>query len=306
MSSVSKEKKRAADREAQRLNRARTKAYITQLEQTIQNLTGTDPPDNPNQNLAQQQERINNLEDVLRKIGILAQNATNTSLPSSISDHQTVHPSFSSQTATENQWLAGGLGNTLSPTATCNFLGIDLTCSDRERDYLAVLGSAMAMIQDCSFTLSRSIMLISRLHDDNFCIRAVVGGWEDTTDRLGTDVIWELIRAIDDGLYYRADPVTRIALLRIMRSLMLTSIMHQPFLDFFPWPEFRDQWIAESPEYVNELCAASFSARIRFQWPFEVRDVFHREVLTGNLSFSNEFEKRYHELASWRLDPESV
>lgn len=207
MSSAAKERKRAADREAQRVNRVRTKAYITQLERTIRDLTGPNPPDNLSQSLAQQQEKIHHLEDALRKIGMIAQGAG--------------HPPSSSQATTESEPLTSGLVNNPEATARCNFFGFDLTCSDRERSYLAVLGSALTMIQDCSFTLAGSMKLIPRLYDDHFCIRAVVDGWKDTIDRFETDVVWELIQAIDEGLYYRADPVTRIAMFRIMRSLML-------------------------------------------------------------------------------------
>ncbi|KAJ5732572.1 hypothetical protein N7493_004053 [Penicillium malachiteum] len=255
MSSVAKEKKRAADREAQRFNRARNKAYITQLEQTTQDLTGPNPPEKP-RCIAQD-----------RNLGPECS--------------QRISPVFRFK----------------SPSVTfqvqqqhATFFGNDLTCSDRERNYLAVLGSAMTLIQDCFIALSGSMMLIPKLHDDNFCIRAVIDGWKVTMDRFGADVIWELIQAIDEGLYYRADPVTRIALLQIIRSLC--------------WPELRDQWIVEGTEFANELCAASFSTRIRFQWPFEVRDVFHKHVLTDTLVFSSEFENRYHELASWQLDTE--
>ena len=74
------------------------------------------------------------------------------------------------------------------------------------------------------------------------------------------------------------------------------------FLSSASRPEFRDQWIANGTEYASELCATSFSARIRFQWPFELRDVFHKRVLTGTLSFSDEFERRYRDLTSWKLD----
>ncbi|KAL4893658.1 hypothetical protein BDV59DRAFT_176896 [Aspergillus ambiguus] len=321
MSSAAKEKKRAADREAQRLNRARTKAYITHLERTLQDLTGPNPLDNLSQKLAQQQEKINHLQNTLHKIGILSQDAANALLPSA-SDRQLIRPSDFSQAAAENESLANGICDTPNAT-TCTFFDMDLTCSDRERNYLAVLGSAVTLIQDCLPVISENLTLMPELNDD-FCIRAVVDGWKATTDRFGADVIWNLIQAIDEGLFFRADPVTRIALLRIMRSLLLqrlgmthetssvpeymlaspiqTSIVHQPFLDFFPWPEFRDHWIANGTEYVNELCAASFSARIRFQWPFELRDVFHKRVLTGTLSFSEEFESRYRDLASWRLD----
>ena len=98
---------------------------------------------------------------------------------------------------------------------------MDLTCSDRERNYLAVLGNAITLIQDCSQVISESLVLMAGRNDDDFCIRIVVDGWKATTDCFGVDVIWDLIQAIDEGLFFRADPVTRIALLRIIRSLLL-------------------------------------------------------------------------------------
>ncbi|KAJ5164852.1 uncharacterized protein N7500_006682 [Penicillium coprophilum] len=248
MNSAAKEKKRAADREAQRVNRARTKAYITQLEQTIQDLTGPNPPDNLGQNLAQQQRKIHHLEDTLRKIDILAQSAATGFLPSSVSDHLSVHPPYPSQAASETEPLASGLVENLSSTTTCNFFDFDLTCSDRERNYLAVLGNAMIMIQEYSFTLAGSMMLLSTLDDDNFCIRAVVDGWKNTTDRFGADVIWDLIQAIDKGLYYRADPVTRIALLRIMRSLMLVRFW--PFTQFLLFTDLPQAKVRYHLQYV--------------------------------------------------------
>lgn len=227
MESATKEKKRAADREAQRLNRARTKAYITYLEQTLQGLTGPNPSDHLNQNLAQQQAKINHLQDTLRKIGILAQDASNAHPSSSASDHQSAHnPSDSSQAATESEPLASGVGHLPSANTTCPFFSMDLACFDRERNYLAVLGSAVTLIQNSFLVISGNLALMPKLNDDEVCIRTVIDGWKATTDRFGVDVIWRLIRAIDEGLFFRADPVTRIALFRMMRSLLLVSFQN--------------------------------------------------------------------------------
>ncbi|RAH77865.1 hypothetical protein BO86DRAFT_392261 [Aspergillus japonicus CBS 114.51] len=327
MSTAAKERKRAADREAQRHNRARTKAYITYLEKTLQDLSGPSGQgqDTLGHQLAQQQEKINHLQETLRKIARLAQDAANPLSASFSTASDPAGPPTAPPQPTVEEPLPTRACNIL-PAAT-GFFGLDLICSDRERNYLAVLGSAVTLVQCCSPALSENpISSSGPTRDDDFCIRAVVDGWKVATARTEADVVWSLLQAIDEGLFYRTDPVTRIALLRIMRSMLLqrmgvaqeasslpeymfatpvqTSVPHQPFLDFFPWPQFRDTWIVKGMEYADENCAASFGARIRFEWPFELRDVYKRNVLTGTVSFSAEFESRYRDLGSWRLDSE--
>ncbi|RAK80155.1 uncharacterized protein BO72DRAFT_13118 [Aspergillus fijiensis CBS 313.89] len=308
MSTAAKERKRAADREAQRHNRARTKAYIAYLEKTLQDLSS---PSGEGQNtlghqIAQQQEKINHLQETLRKIASLAQDAANPlSTSSSATSNPAGPPSGPPQPLAEEEPLPTGACNVL-PAAT-GFFGLDLICSDRERNYLAVLGSAVTLVQYCSPGLSENPRSGSA-NDDDFCIRAVVDGWKVATTRTEADVVWSLLQAIDEGLFYRTDSVTRIALLRIMRPMLLqrigivheasslpgymlatpvqTSVAHQPFLDFFPWPQFRDTWILKGMEYADENCAASFGTRIRFAWPYELRDVYKRNVLSETVSFS--------------------
>ncbi|KAB8265713.1 hypothetical protein BDV32DRAFT_144232 [Aspergillus pseudonomiae] len=305
MSTAAKEKKRAADREAQRHNRARTKAYITYLEKTLQDLSGPDGQDSLGEQLAQQQEKIHHLQETLRKIANLAQDTTTPVSNPCASDQPGQHLD-PRQALAEDEPLASG--NSVLPAANV-FFGMDLICSDRERNYLAVLGSAVNFVQYCLPDMSGNEAL-TPAYDDDFCVRAVVDGWKVATNRSPVDVVWSLLQAIDEGLFYRTDPVTRIALLRIMRSMLLTrvGISHKTssLPDYMlPTPQFRDYWILNGMENASEQCAASFGARVRFQWPFELRDVYKRMVLTDTLSFSAEFESRYNDLTSWQLDTES-
>ncbi|OJJ54901.1 hypothetical protein ASPSYDRAFT_49054 [Aspergillus sydowii CBS 593.65] len=319
--SAAKEKKRAADREAQRHNRARTKAYIAYIEKTLQDLSGPNGQDSLGQQLTQQQEKINHLQETLGKIANLAQDAAGALPSSSISEKSSQHTNASQPTGEEG--TPASVMNALP--AGNGFFGMDLRCSDRERNYLAVLGNAVSLAQSFSPVILGDKPL-TPASDDDFCIRAVVDGWKAATARSEVDVVWGLLQTVDEGLYYRTDPITRIGLLRLMRSMLLqrigaahrdsslpeymsatpvqASIMHQPFLDFFPWPQFRDYWILNGTEYVDESCAASFSTRIWFEWPFELRDVYHKQVITDTLSFSAEFESRYHDLSSWHLGSE--
>jgi hypothetical protein len=76
MDSSRRDRKRAHDREAQRINRARTRAYISQLESTIAELShvsGAERPTVWQAQLTQQQDEIQQLKKTLNKITKLAQ-----------------------------------------------------------------------------------------------------------------------------------------------------------------------------------------------------------------------------------------
>lgn len=223
MNSAAKEKKRAADRETQRHNRARTKAYITSLEKTIQDLSGPNGQDSLSQQLARHQEKINHLQQTFRKIVNLAQDAAGSLLSSSSPERSSQHTD-TSQPRCEEGTPASAM-NAL-PGAK-GFFGMDLSCSDRERNYLAVLGNAMSLAQYCPLVISGGDTL-TPASDDDFCIRVVVDGWEAATARSEVDIVWSLLQTVDEGLYYRADPVTRIGLLRIMRSMLLVGFVIMP------------------------------------------------------------------------------
>lgn len=221
--SAAKEKKRAADREAQRHNRARTKAYIAYIEKTLQDLSGPNGQDSLCQQLTQQQEKINHLQETLGKIANLAQDAAGALPSSSISEKSSQHTDASQPTGEEG--TPASVMNAL-PAAN-GFFGMDLRCSYRERNYLAVLGNAVSLAQSCSPVIPGDKPLTSA-SDDDFCIRAVVDGWKAATARSEVDVVWSLLQTVDEGLYYRTDPITRIGLLRLMRSMLLVGCWFCP------------------------------------------------------------------------------
>lgn len=239
MNSAAKEKKRAADREAQRHNRARTKAYIAYIEKALQDLSGPNGRDSLGQQLAQQQEKINHLQETLWKIASLAQDAAGTLPSSSISEKSSQHTDASQPTGEEG--TPASVMNVL-PAAN-GFFGMDLSCSDRERNYLAVLSNAVSLAQSCSPVISGDKAL-TPVSDDDICIRAVVDGWEAATARCEVDVVWSLLQTMDEGLYYRTDPITRIGLLRLMRSMLLVGCDYA----------LRDRLSAYSPEAKNWSC----------------------------------------------------
>ncbi|PLB44272.1 hypothetical protein P170DRAFT_480036 [Aspergillus steynii IBT 23096] len=331
MQASTRERKRAADREAQRINRARTKEYIEQLERTIESFVGQNGSQLVEENYRKQRKQLSDLQGTLKKIARIADNAANQeTVPSpdesaegskSQSVQRKLSPyNYLGESDAPSSSITGYIPAPQTSLHPDDFFGMDFNCSDRERNYLLMLGSAFNLIGGSSgYNVFAGT---SPTADDDLCIRAVVDGWDAAKDRHSFDPGWRLLFAVDQGLIYRADASTRVAMLRIMRSLLLqksgsnygvqsavpeymrashiqTTIPHAPFLDYFPLPQFRDYWILEGIDYASESCAVEFITRIHFAWPFEIRDVFLKEVSTGNYLFSHEFSKRYHDPECW-------
>ncbi|GLA92622.1 hypothetical protein AtubIFM57143_008977 [Aspergillus tubingensis] len=267
MKASTKERKRAADREAQRINRARTKDYIQHLEKTVQVLSGQQESATLKEDYTKHHKLLTDLQGTLKKIARLANSAVNQDLS------QTEELAAEDSKSQSNQQKQ-------SPHS--------------ELEDLEVLGSAFNLIQ--AYSNDHALLNASPRTDDDICIRAVVDGWDAAEDRYPFDPAWKLLQAGKMGFPQFSIP-------DYMRAGHIQcTIPHAPFLDFLPLPQFRDYWILSGIDYASESCAAEFTKRIQFVWPFELRDVFLKEVSTGNYLFSHEFDTRYYSSEYWTLD----
>ncbi|KAE8146612.1 hypothetical protein BDV25DRAFT_143539 [Aspergillus avenaceus] len=313
------------------LQRAPPLSRTRQLKQ----LSGQGGPASLGEQLCNQQQQVKGLQSTLQKIATLAQEATKPPNALSAGSQEQDQPSSDERhpqnsivhTENRNPMSEGGpfpipgLSMPVIPLCNDEVWGTDLRCGESERNFLQVLGHAFSIVE--GFPLTLGILANDPVADDDFCIRAVMQGWGAAGKRAPADPAWTLLQAVDQGLFYRADPVTRLTLLRLMRSMILqrmdpssqrrsvpeymrksqlqSTVPHAYFLDFFPWPEFRDYWIARGLDYASEMCASSFARSIYFKWPFEFRDAFMRDVFSDTFSFSHEFNTRYSEIGSWHL-----
>jgi hypothetical protein len=55
-------------------------------------------------------------------------------------------------------------------------------------------------------------------------VRAVLQGWAEVETACVLDVGWRLLQEIDQYVFFQCSPVTRMAILRIMRLELLVSI----------------------------------------------------------------------------------
>lgn len=208
--------------------------------------------------------------------------------------------------------------------ALCPFTA-SLKCGDGPKNYFRALNTAIEFIE----ANGRSTVFAGQDEaiDDDITIRAVLHGWRAAEEKYDLDLAWQFIRAVDQGAYGRCHAVVRIANMRSIRSSIMhklygncanrrkpaaylaateaqKSIKHPSLVDFFVWPQLRDYLINTRTTYTSEVESLSFAMSLRFQWPYELRDVCRRHRDSGLYSYSEAFDKSFYDLSSWTIAPE--
>lgn len=200
-----------------------------------------------------------------------------------------------------------------------------LQCRYSSRNYYGALNTAIDFVQ----TNTRSVPSTSLTQsvDDDIAIRAVLHGWGAVEDKYDLDLGWQMLKALDQGLYSKSEPVVRLAHLRIVRDTMIykaygpvpnrrhlpqymlptemqKTIRHPVLADYFVWPEVRDYLILTKTIVSNEKRSAWFAANLRFEWHYELRDVCRRHKETGTYAYSEMFDTSMESLSNWSVAPE--
>lgn len=360
MSACRIERKRAHDREAQRVSRARTKAYIAHLEQTVTDLSSSNADDREKQlaqRTSEQEKKIESLQCTLTKIRNLLKQVTDTEMvvgdqdsPKSSAAASSSHDYRASQsgddTITQQELFAASPPEThrqdpvsvIKPSldepsaalasaqavtrpgyAQC--LGVNLQCTDADTNYFPRLSGVLGSLE----RLDNTIHLTTARVDDDILVRAVVFGWESAAKRHRLDVVWQFIRAFDEGLFDLMPPVERLAHMRQMRSMLLYKIQptnqerrpivkcftqtalqmsqkHFSLPDYFAWPQVRNHLITSKVVHISERDCITFAKNFRFLWSYELRDAFMKHRSTGLYTFSDAFDKSYNDLGNYRIN----
>ncbi|KAL2847177.1 hypothetical protein BJY01DRAFT_263086 [Aspergillus pseudoustus] len=269
-------RKRLTDRRAQRNRRERVKAYIANLEKTVQELTEA-AGDSSNsamlKRLEEKRAEIADLTDLLKQIHTITADVLDSDLA------------------------------VCSPVAMSRDMTLDhlMSCHGGFGNYFAVVNDSLQ-------TLLASSEMSSAENADDIIIRMVLDGWNSAGEIKDLDRGWQLLRALDNGLFYRTGAVERLAILRVMRSTLVVSAQSQHTGRGYPTnfplslqPNMRDHLIMSMVSYIPEAAAAVYASQIKLKWPFELRDAYKYRAADGRYEFSSEFDRVYHDIESWGL-----
>lgn len=358
MSTCRIERKRAHDREAQRASRAKTKAYIAHLEKVVADLSDSTGDNRANylaQHAAKQSQEIDSLQGLVNKIRTLVQDHAKSDQGSSPQDDD---PKLKHEGSTADSILEEGTSHTTEPfsaglnwedspsedheptevvkpvereevrpkprtvSATRNLIvmGISLHCADGdESTYFSRLNQAIIKVEQTPDHLS------TLEEDQDILIRAILHGWDAAERVHHFDIVWRFLRAFDEGLWYRAAPLERLAHFWQMRSTMLHKIQpknqekrstasfmaptvgqqtvtkYPAVVDYFGWPQVRNHLLKQGIRNCPGKSSVAFAESFRFVWPYELRDTYKIHRSTGLYSLSEGFLKSWNDLSSFRM-----
>ncbi|RBA17602.1 hypothetical protein FPRO05_11317 [Fusarium proliferatum] len=295
-----RERKRASDRMSQQASRAKTKAYIAHLERSVARLTEAQSNSglNVSEQLRQQFDEIASLKQALAQISKLATNTISKHTADDDLDQSicsTPRPPAASSEKSSRQ-----VRDAYNPA--CNphqeslehlYPALDLSCGDKQRDYFQAFSQALDTIESDAGGHAFSGPEI----DDDINIRAVLDGWDVARAKNPFDIGWLMLRAVDEGFLWRGGAVERMAILRVIRSMLMVVVHAEQRQQ----PEVRDYLILFGINYAPESLAAQFASDIGFRWSYDLRDTCRYQPAKGVYSFSEDFNLAYRNLDSWYM-----
>lgn len=241
------ERKRLTDRKAQRQRRERVKTYIARLETTLEELTaasGNGMEATLLKQLEQQRSKterltnvINHIHEVLEETRSSASPAPESplltqgessisaaSLPSSV-PRRLLNPLEPLQLSTPNN--NNNNNNRRAPFTISADLATRISLHSQNpsnsgtRNYFEVVNETIANVSK----EQNSIIPSTTADDDDLAIRAILHGWDSVRDGgRSLDRVWGLLQALDQGIFSKTGLVERVAVLRLMRSMIKVLI----------------------------------------------------------------------------------
>ncbi|KAH6889800.1 hypothetical protein B0T10DRAFT_538112 [Thelonectria olida] len=154
-------------------------------------------------------------------------------------------------------------------------------------------------------------------------VRAILQGWDAVENGPGLSPIWKRLRQIDQLQFRDCGDTERLAILSTMHRMLRhradpteeqwaklpawllsrpsQSLPHSSAIDFFVWPGVRERFVFSQHQYCSNFFWKVFVECFRISWPFEFRDCYKRNIMTGRYSVSPEFTDCIWDINSWTM-----
>ncbi|KAL4817155.1 hypothetical protein BDW67DRAFT_37596 [Aspergillus spinulosporus] len=264
------ERKRLTDRKAQRQRRERIKTYIARLEKTLEELTaasGNGMEATLLKQLEQQRAKTERLTNVINHIHEVLEETRSLISPTPGSAPPTQGEGASPSASWRLPPVPKRLfqppqqspdNHTGTPFTICADLATRISLHSQNprnsgtRNYFQVVNESISNVAK----EQNSILPSTTEDDEDLAIRAILCGWDSVRDGgRSLDRGWGLLQALDQAIFSQTGLVERVAILRLMRSMIkwslsprehtipsfmfptLTQSMvpHAPIIDFFAW-----------------------------------------------------------------------
>ncbi|KAF8850538.1 hypothetical protein BDZ45DRAFT_192580 [Acephala macrosclerotiorum] len=178
--------------------------------------------------------------------------------------------------------------------------------------------------------------------DPGSLVKVVKSGWDSLPLSEQSNPIFEILREVDQYLFWDLDPVTKIA--NLYKSMLLLkyyfnagshnldkmpewqrpvpsqkSIRHPLPIDFFPWypvlpsphytladisrPALRDRLVRHHNYYFGTTdFSVNYRRHFKFSWPFSFDDIYCYDRDSKSYRLSPLFERYHRDVRCWRFE----
>ncbi|KAB8349648.1 hypothetical protein FH972_023667 [Carpinus fangiana] len=110
---------------------------------------------------------------------------------------------------------------------------------------------------------------------------------------------WTLKYYGDYGPFHEPEKPSLPTFLRPRPSQL--ALRHPPWVDYIPWPGFRERFTFEPARYCTNECFSMYMANYRFSWQRPAHDTIVKDTRTGLLRLTEEFLTALKSIDSHRM-----
>ncbi|RDW79748.1 hypothetical protein BP6252_04386 [Coleophoma cylindrospora] len=161
---------------------------------------------------------------------------------------------------------------------------------------------------------------------EDVLVRAIVDGWESVEPELAQFPSWQMLRKIDEEMFWSCSKVARLAIMRAMGLLIAyhatntpdraakvpwwffrehlplqAPVPHSYAVEFLAWPALRKRIVFSQHRYCANTFWDLFRANFCVVWPYELRDCFTRDRQTGAYRISPAFDTQLQDIRTWSM-----
>lgn len=160
--------------------------------------------------------------------------------------------------------------------------------------------------------------------DEDIPVRAVIEGWASVEEHHELDLAWEVIREIDQTIWFDCGIVERMAIIRFMRTKLIYQVnarsaaplpimpafmtqevvkhaRHADIIDHFIWPGFRHVLVEQPQKYISNYFSDKFRYNLKFLWPYGISNAYTKDPVTQTYSSTAEFMSRQWDIRCWTM-----
>lgn len=176
------------------------------------------------------------------------------------------------------------------------------------------------------FDYPRDMIQMANKVDAGSLFKVVREGWGALSLKERANPVLQILKEVDQNLFWDLDPVTKVA--NLYKSMLLLKYYfnaephnleqmpnwqrpvqsqkarrHPIPIDFFPWPALRDRLVRHHNYYfADSEFSTQYRQHFKFSWPFGFDDTYRYDPARRTYRISPLFERYHRDMRCWSLE----